>query len=263
MKWSVKVNLRGDFMNNKQLGERISELRNKHNLTQKELANRIYVSDKTISKWETGKSMPDLSTLYLLAETFEISMIELLQLKGEQTDPSKTIMSAYNREKRTVYYRSAILSTIIISMLICSMYIFYRAQDNRVTKTSPLENMIVTCEYLCLPGHKAIDVSNNDLINGIATNIYAIEESQVADFGNSHLYGYWITLSGENFTYIYRFLDNVDGIRIGQHLEEGEYLVTRNPITVGWSSGPHIEIQVYHNYEIVDPMEVLVFKQKN
>ena len=55
----------------------------------------------------------------------------------------------------------------------------------------------------------------------------------------------------------------MDGIRIGQHLEEGEYLVTRNPITVGWSSGPHIEIQVYHNYEIVDPMKVLVFKEKD
>ena len=50
-------------MENYVTGAVIKALREKGNLTQKELADRIGVSDKTVSKWETGKSLPDITLL--------------------------------------------------------------------------------------------------------------------------------------------------------------------------------------------------------
>lgn len=56
----------------------ISMARTKSGLTQKELADRIGVSDKTISKWETGKSFPDISYYETLCDTLNIKVNELL-----------------------------------------------------------------------------------------------------------------------------------------------------------------------------------------
>lgn len=56
----------------------IKRLREKRNLTQAELADRIGVSSKTISKWETAKGLPDISLLQPLAQALNISVIELM-----------------------------------------------------------------------------------------------------------------------------------------------------------------------------------------
>ena len=63
-------------------GATIKQLREKRNLTQAELAERIGVSSKTISKWETAKGLPDVSLLQPLALALNISLIELMN--GEQ-----------------------------------------------------------------------------------------------------------------------------------------------------------------------------------
>ena len=56
----------------------IKELREKHQMTQLQLAQRLGVSDKAISKWETGKGYPDITLLEPTAEAFQISIAELL-----------------------------------------------------------------------------------------------------------------------------------------------------------------------------------------
>lgn len=61
-------------MNNKQLGQRIAELRKQNNLSQKELAEKLCVSNKTISKWECGNGSPDFETMQKLANIFSISL---------------------------------------------------------------------------------------------------------------------------------------------------------------------------------------------
>ena len=63
-------------------GTTIKNLREKRNLTQADLAERIGVSSKTISKWETAKGLPDISILEPLAQALGISVIELMN--GEQ-----------------------------------------------------------------------------------------------------------------------------------------------------------------------------------
>jgi len=59
-------------------GDVIRALREKKGLTQEELAQRIFVSGKAVSKWETGKGYPDISLLEPLAAALGISVIELL-----------------------------------------------------------------------------------------------------------------------------------------------------------------------------------------
>lgn len=56
----------------------IKHLRKKQGLTQAELAEKIGVSSKTISKWETAKGLPDISLLQPLAQALNISLIELM-----------------------------------------------------------------------------------------------------------------------------------------------------------------------------------------
>lgn len=65
-------------MNQHLTGEIIKKLREKKNITQKELADKLYISDKTVSKWETGKGFPDISLLEPLASELGISIIELI-----------------------------------------------------------------------------------------------------------------------------------------------------------------------------------------
>ena len=69
-------------MNSYVTGNTIKQLREGRGLTQAELAEKIGVSSKTISKWETGKGLPDISLLQPLAQALRISVIELMN--GEQ-----------------------------------------------------------------------------------------------------------------------------------------------------------------------------------
>ena len=59
-------------------GAIIKELREKYHFTQTELAEKLNVSDKTVSKWETAKGYPDISLLEPIAKTFGISVTELI-----------------------------------------------------------------------------------------------------------------------------------------------------------------------------------------
>ena len=65
-------------MNSYVTGAAIKQLRDAHKLTQSELADKIGVSSKTVSKWETGKGLPDISLLQPLAQALGISVIELM-----------------------------------------------------------------------------------------------------------------------------------------------------------------------------------------
>ena len=59
-------------------GAMIKRLREKRHLTQAELAEKICVTDKAVSKWETGRGLPDISLLEVLAKALGVSVIELL-----------------------------------------------------------------------------------------------------------------------------------------------------------------------------------------
>ena len=70
-------------MKKQTLGMMISSLRKEKGMTQLELAEKMGVTDKAVSKWERDLSYPDINSIPKLAEVFEISVDELMQVKTE------------------------------------------------------------------------------------------------------------------------------------------------------------------------------------
>ena len=65
-------------MNQEKIGKFIAECRKKKNITQAQLAEKLSITDRAISNWETGKSMPDSSLMLKLCEIFDITVTDLL-----------------------------------------------------------------------------------------------------------------------------------------------------------------------------------------
>jgi transcriptional regulator with XRE-family HTH domain len=74
-------------MDQEKTGELIRKKRLEKGLTQEELAEQINVTQKTVSRWENGTNLPDLSLLGTLSETLGISVGNLLEGKEEQYEP--------------------------------------------------------------------------------------------------------------------------------------------------------------------------------
>ena len=62
-----------------ELGQRLKDLRNINNISQEELADKIYVSRQTVSSWENDKSYPDIHSLLMLSELFGVSLDDLVK----------------------------------------------------------------------------------------------------------------------------------------------------------------------------------------
>ena len=74
----------------KTLGAMIAELRKQHGMTQLELAEKMGVTDKAVSKWERDLSCPDINSIPNLAEILDVSVEELMQIKkGAETPVGK------------------------------------------------------------------------------------------------------------------------------------------------------------------------------
>ena len=71
----------------KTLGAMIAELRKQHGMTQLELAEKMGVTDKAVSKWERDLSCPDINSIPNLAEILGVSVEELMQVKKEANAP--------------------------------------------------------------------------------------------------------------------------------------------------------------------------------
>jgi len=78
-------------MDAKEFGKFITALRKENNITQMELAKRLHVTDKAVSRWERGLGFPDVNTLEPLADALGISLVELMQSK--RNDSKKPISS--------------------------------------------------------------------------------------------------------------------------------------------------------------------------
>lgn len=76
-------------MKKKTLGMMIASLRKENGMTQLDLAEKMGVTDKAVSKWERDLSCPDVNTIPKLAEVFGISVDELMQIKAESQSESK------------------------------------------------------------------------------------------------------------------------------------------------------------------------------
>lgn len=87
-----------------QFGAFLTERRKAKGYTQKELAQRLFVSDKAVSKWERGQSLPDVSLLIPLAECLGVTVTELLEGRLLQEDSSFPAGQVEDLLKKTVAF---------------------------------------------------------------------------------------------------------------------------------------------------------------
>lgn len=111
-------------------GNYIAGLRKEKNMTQRELAERINVSDKTISKWETGKSMPDLDCIGALCETLGVSVNEIISGESLSADDysrkaEETIMTLMEENEKNKKGNMAMTIVGIVMLIIAIIMLFF------------------------------------------------------------------------------------------------------------------------------------------
>ena len=84
VKQSGTLTSKGGRMNQKKTGAFFKELRKEKKLTQEQVSVRLNVSNRTVSRWETGSTMPDLDVLMQMADFYEVDLRELLE--GERRE---------------------------------------------------------------------------------------------------------------------------------------------------------------------------------
>lgn len=85
-------------------GRFVSTLRKEQGITQKELARRLYISDKAVSKWETGQSIPTVDLLIPLSEILGVTVTELLECRRMETPRSIPAEDVENIVKKAVNF---------------------------------------------------------------------------------------------------------------------------------------------------------------
>lgn len=119
------------------LHDRLKNLRVAHDLTQEELAKKIYVSRQTISKWENGKVQPDLENLVLISELYGLSLDEILG--GNLTDKQKP---------KFIVARRFLIMLLITSLLMLILQIVLKPNDIEIPLLYSIFWVIQTWCYL-------------------------------------------------------------------------------------------------------------------
>ena len=131
------------MIDQKKTGQFISDIRKEKGLTQKQLADEIGVSDKAISRWETGRGMPDTSIMADLCKVLDISINELLSgqrlssvdYNGKAEENMVELIKTNENVKRQG--RNAVIGTVVGIVLLC-LFIWRSWDDNLLHRSSIL-----------------------------------------------------------------------------------------------------------------------------
>ena len=120
----------GIDMNQLVTGKFIALKRKQKNLTQQQLAEKLGVSNKTISKWETGKCMPDYSIVKSLCEELEVTMAELMdgemsEEKSVRTYDDEQILDLLRRTQELEKQKNMLYGSMLIVMGIALQALSY------------------------------------------------------------------------------------------------------------------------------------------
>lgn len=123
-------------MNENNLGKIISNFRTERKMTQKELAHKLNVSDKAVSRWELGLSYPSMDMLLSLSKLFKIPLSELIIARVSTDEKNKDIVQEVVKHYSKVNNNYAkkvkkFLITLVIIVLIFTMTIIFTHSYNR------------------------------------------------------------------------------------------------------------------------------------
>lgn len=116
-------------MDQEKIGKFILELRKDKKMTQQELANKIGVTDRAISKWENGRGMPDISLMKPLCEILDITLNELIS--GEKIDKKEyqkksdenILKTIKYTNKKTNFFKKFLICLISVFLILILMFI--------------------------------------------------------------------------------------------------------------------------------------------
>ena len=137
-------------MNQVEVGKFIAKCRKKNNLTQAQLAEKLRITDRAVSKWETGKSMPDASIMLELCEILGITVNELLsgeeadmESYGKKADENLIALQRKDKNNMAKNVLIAILFSLIllIGILVCLICNLATA-DNLTWSLIPISSIV-------------------------------------------------------------------------------------------------------------------------
>lgn len=178
-------------------GAFISQQRKAKRLTQKQLAKMLNVSDKAVSRWETGKGYPDVETLPRLAECLDVTITEILN--GERStdhnnestemalyDVCNTAIEAGERRKRRVNALKLALA-LVSALLVISVFVsvFTSAMVREYNKIVGSENCIIASDYTELNyfGMVYLPIIVDEASGLVPSHKVLVEEARVEGFG--------------------------------------------------------------------------------
>lgn len=112
----------------------LKEKRKEHQLTQEQLAEKIFVSTKTISNWETGKTKPDIENLILLAKLFDLSLDDLL-LEGSE------IVESINNDVKKGRNLKKIILVVALPLLLIIVFLTWKSYQGSTMSIVPIEDI--------------------------------------------------------------------------------------------------------------------------
>lgn len=126
-------------MDQKKSGLFLRELRKEKQLTQEQLAERFGVTSRSVSRWETGSNMPDLSILVELADFYDVDIRDIIdgERKGEDMNKEEKerlqLVADYaETEKNTLLMRLRIFSIVGLISLIAGLTMMVISRDNNL-----------------------------------------------------------------------------------------------------------------------------------
>ncbi len=126
-------------MDQKKTGSFLRELRKEKQLTQEQLAERFGVTNRSVSRWETGSNMPDLSILVELADFYDVDIRDIIdgERKGEDMNKEEKerlqLVADYaETEKNTLLMRLRIFSIVGLVSLIAGLVMLVISRDNNL-----------------------------------------------------------------------------------------------------------------------------------
>ena len=116
-----------------ELGEKLLELRKSKGLSQEDVANVLNVSRQTVSKWETGQSVPDLDKIIPICELFEITTEELLKgIPKEEKNGENEENNYREYRKKRAFVVSLAVFLYFLSLVSCIILTQFNASDDMI-----------------------------------------------------------------------------------------------------------------------------------
>lgn len=171
----------------------IKEKRQKMSLTQMDLANKLLVSNKTISNWETGKTLPDIENIILISKYLNLSLDDLFL--GDETMVEKLRENQQERKFYRVITISLVSAMVVGTIGYLFLKLFY--STNMTTIESNLSDylsipILVLFIYILkkINWHSLISILNKKIIIAMGLLLFLYGIVPVMDFVDSFIRGF-------------------------------------------------------------------------